>query len=220
MGVATIFEVEVPASTLALAETFERAPELTVELERTVGDGGDRVLRFVRLSGVEIDRLDDLLAADRTVASAERLGDGDGPVLFDVAFDGGIGGFARSIFDRGGVVLRATGFEGVWTFRLRFADRGDVSAVFDDQFTAEYEATVTRLYGSQESPKARSRLTRKQHRALDAAFDMGYYSVPRDVDLQEVGQRLDISRQAVSERLRRAHETLVAEHVGEPTEDR
>lgn len=220
MGVTTVFEVEVPASTLALADAFERAPGLSVEMERTVGDGGDRPVRFGWFSGVGADRVADLLAADPTVADAERLGEDGDATLYDVRFDGGICGFARSIFDRGGVVLRAAGDDGVWTFQLRFADRGDVGAVFDDEFTDEYEATVTRLYGSSESPRAESGLTRKQRRALDAAFEMGYYAVPRNVDLQAVGERLDISRQAVSERLRRAHAALVAERLGEATDDR
>lgn len=214
MGVTTVFEVEVPASSLALAETFERAPEATVRLERTVGYADGQPLRFAWMSGVETDRAADLFAVDPSVADAERLCD-DGDVdLFEVSFAGDIRAFAETIFDRGGVVLRATGVEGVWTFRLRFADRDDVGAVFDDDFTAEYEATVTRLYGSNGSAANRSGLTRKQRLALDAAYDMGYYSVPRSVDLSAVGERLGISRQAVSERLRRAHEALVGEHVG------
>lgn len=215
MGVMTVFEVEVPASSLALTETFERAPETTVQLERTVGYADGQPLRFVRVSGVESERAADLLAADPSVADAERLCEDGDADLFDVAFAGDIRTFVETIFDRGGVVLRATGVEGVWTFQLRFADRDDVGAVFDDDFADEYEATVTRLYGSNGSAANRSGLTRKQRRALDVAHDMGYYSVPRTVDLSAVGERLGISRQAVSERLRRAHEALVAEHINE-----
>jgi len=219
MGVTTVFEVDVPASALALAETFERAPALTVELERTVGDGGEAPLRFAWLSGADPDRAGELLAADPTVAGAESLGGDADATLFDVDFEGELGAFARRVFDYGGAVLRATGAEGVWTFRLRFADHGEIGAVFDEEFADEYGATVTRLSGSRESPTGRSRLTRKQRRALEAAFEMGYYAVPRNVDLEAVGRRLDVSRQAVSERLRRAHSALVAERLGETNEE-
>lgn len=215
MGVATVFEVEVPASTLALAETFERAPNAEVGLERTVGGSHDRTTPFVWIHGVEEDRAGDLLADDSSVANAEQFGEDGDACLFAVEFDGGLTAFTETIFERDGVVVRATATEGVWTFQLRFTDRGDVGEVFDDEFTRRYEATVTRLYGSNDAPTVSAGVTEKQRQALEAAFEMGYYTVPRDVDLRAVGERLGVSRQAVSERLRRAHEMLVADFLGE-----
>jgi predicted DNA binding protein len=215
MGVATVFEVEVPASTLALDETFERAPDVEVRLERTVGGSHERPIPFLWLQGIESDRAADLLAADSSVADAEQFGEDGDANLFAVEFDGGICSFAQNIFDRDGVVVRATATHAVWTFQLRFTDRSDVGEVFDDEFRRRYEATVTRLYGSSDAPTVRVGVTEKQRQALEAAFEMGYYTVPRDVDLRAVGDRLGVSRQAVSERLRRAHEMLVADFLGE-----
>ena len=215
MGVATVFEVEVPASTLALAETFERAPEAEFRMERTVVGACDRTMPFVWVSGVESDRIADLLAADSSVATAEKLGEDEDAALFEICFDGGICEFTEAVYERDGVVVRADAIEAVWTLQLRFTDRSDVGEVFDDEFCRKYEATVTRLYGSSDSPTVRTGVTDKQRQALRLAYDEGYYDVPRTVDLREVGDRLDISRQAVSERLRRAHEVLVADFFGE-----
>jgi hypothetical protein len=211
-GVATGFEVEVPAAEFALAETFDRAPAATVRLERTVGAPGDRPTPFAWVSGVETAT--DLLAADPSVASARKVGEDGDAELFEVRFDGRVGAFFRTVFDHGGVVLRATAADGTWTLQLRFADRNGVGEVFDDEFRREYDATVVRLYGSTDAPAPRSGLTDKQRRALTTAFELGYYSVPRDVDLESVGDRLGVSRQAVSERLRRAHQLLVADFLG------
>jgi predicted DNA binding protein len=218
MGVATVFEVEVPASTLALADTFERAPEAEFRMERTVGSADHRTMPFVWISGVESDRISGLLAADRSVAGAEKLGEDEDAHLFEVRFDGGICEFVEPIFEGDGVVIRANATDGVWTLQLRFTDHSDVGEVFDDEFCRKYEATVTRLYGSNDAPVVRSGLTDKQRQALRLAFDEDYYDVPRTVDLREVGDRLGISRQAVSERLRRAHEVLVADFFGESNE--
>jgi predicted DNA binding protein len=215
MGVATVFEVEIPASALALAETFECAPDAEVRLERTVGGPHDPTPPFVWFHGVEADRIADLLAADGSVAAAEKFGEDSDAHLYEVTFDAGICSFVEAIFERGGVVVRATATDGVWTFQLRFADRSDVGEVFDDEFIRTYEATVTRLYGSSDAPSVRAGVTEKQRRALEIAFEMGYYAVPRDVDLRSVGKQLGVSRQAVSERLRRAHEMLVADFLGE-----
>ncbi|WP_137284827.1 helix-turn-helix domain-containing protein [Halorussus salinisoli] len=218
MGVATVFEIEIPASTFALAETFERAPDATVRIERTVGEASDRDTAFVWVTSVEFDRLSDLLATDQSVAEFEKLGEDGDAELYEIRFDGGICRFIEAIFDRDGVVLRASATEGVWRLQLRFADRNDVSDVFDDEFVREYEATVTRLYGPNDAPTVRADVTDKQQRALETAFESGYYEVPRSVDLEGVGERLDISRQAVSERLRRGHELLVADFLGKGEE--
>ncbi|NEU55831.1 helix-turn-helix domain-containing protein [Halorussus sp. MSC15.2] len=218
MGVATAFEIAVPASTLALAETFERAPDAALRMERTVGGAGDRTGSFAWVSGVESDRLPDLFTTDSSVADAQRLGEDGDADLFEIRFDAAICRFAERIFDRDGVILGATATDGVWRFQLRFADHDDVGEVFDDEFRREYEATVTRLYGSDETLTAESGLTDKQRRTLSTAYEMGYYSVPRSVDLEAVGDRLDISRQAVSERLRRGHELLVADFLGKGRE--
>lgn len=216
MGVATAFEVEVPAATLALAETFERAPDATVRMERTVGTPGRRPVPFAWVSGVE--GAADVLTADSSVASAEKVGEDGDAELFEIRFDGGICAFVETVFDHDGVVLRASADEGIWTMQLRFPDSSEVSEVFDDEFCREYEATVTRLYGSNDAPTVRAGVTDKQRQALSTAFEMGYYSVPRTVDLQSVGERLGISRQAVSERLRRGHELLVSDFLGKGEE--
>lgn len=220
MGVATVFEVEVPASTLALADAFERAPDVKFRMERTVGSRGDRTMPFVWVSGVESGRAADLLATDDSVADAEKLGEDGNAHLFEIVFDGGICAFAETLYERDGVVVRANATDGVWTLQLRFTDRSVVGEVFDDEFCREYEATVTRLHGASDAPTVRTGVTDKQRSALRLAFDEGYYDVPRTVDLREVGDRLGISRQAVSERLRRAHEVLVADFLGERDERR
>ncbi|WP_435175970.1 bacterio-opsin activator domain-containing protein [Halorussus sp. AFM4] len=214
MGVATAFEIEVPASALALGETFERAPGATVRLERTVGQSNDRTVPFAWVSDVDFDRLPDLLAADPSVVEARRLGaDGDAE-LFEIEFDAGICRFVEAVFDRDGAVLRATATGGVWTLQLRFADHDDVSEVFDDEFRREFDATITRLHRATDAPAVGTGVTDKQRDALETAFEGGYYDVPRNIDLEGVGERLGISRQAVSERLRRGHELLVADFLG------
>lgn len=214
MGVATTFEVEVPASTLALAETFERAPDATVRIERTICGGSEKRMLYTWISSVKSGQAADLLAADSSVEEARKLGeDGDGE-LFEIQFEGGICRFSDTIAERGGAILRASAAGGVWTLQLRFADRSDIGEVFDDEFSQRYEATVTRLYDSSDTPVAQTGVTDKQQQALATAFEMGYYSVPRDVDLRTVGEQLGISRQAVSERLRRGHELLVGDYLG------
>lgn len=53
-------------------------------------------------------------------------------------------------------------------------------------------------------------ITPKQWEALELAFDRGYYDRPRGADLGELAAELDISKSAVSQRLRAAETRLVA----------
>ncbi|WP_158055988.1 helix-turn-helix domain-containing protein [Halorussus halophilus] len=215
MSAATVFEVEVPASSLALRDTFEREPGAEFRMEQMVGGGGDRIMPFVWVSGIDADRAEELFAADSSVTKTTRLGGNGDATLFEVTFAGEICSFAETIFERDGVMLHAKGKDSVWSFRLRFTNHQDLGSVFDDEFCRQYEATVTRLYSDQDGPATRNGLTSKQQQALSAAHEMGYYTVPRNVDLRAVGDRLGVSRQAVSERLRRAHESLIGDHLGE-----
>lgn len=53
-------------------------------------------------------------------------------------------------------------------------------------------------------------ITPKQWEALELAYNRGYYERPREADLEELATELDISKSAVSQRLRAAETRLVA----------
>ncbi len=53
-------------------------------------------------------------------------------------------------------------------------------------------------------------LTEGQYEAIRAAHRAGYYDVPRSTKLKELAAELGVSHQSLSQRLRRAHESLVS----------
>ena len=53
------------------------------------------------------------------------------------------------------------------------------------------------------------KVTAKQWEAISLAFELGYYNLPREVDLQRLADELSISKSAVSQRLRSAEATLM-----------
>ncbi|MFC7142999.1 helix-turn-helix domain-containing protein [Halosimplex aquaticum] len=57
-------------------------------------------------------------------------------------------------------------------------------------------------------------LTDEQFTTVKAALDRGYYKVPREATLEELANELDVSHQALSERLRRGHRTLIENVIG------
>ncbi len=67
------------------------------------------------------------------------------------------------------------------------------------------------LYHFRVSP----RLTSKQKQALELALQFGYFKMPREVELDELGKRMKISHQAFSEHLRKAESKLLPHLVGD-----
>ncbi len=59
-------------------------------------------------------------------------------------------------------------------------------------------------------------LTEKQRHTLEVALELGYFETPRDITLKELAAELDITHQALSERLRRATAALATAALRNP----
>ncbi len=118
-------------------------------------------------------------------------------------------------------VLFETRHEGRhYTWRLIHSGEGDVAAFFDALEIAVGECaqmemlrtadTTTSARGSDGTP---SGLPPAQEAALQAAVEHGYYESPREVNVGELAEHLDVPRSTLTYRLRRAEEHLAKEHV-------
>ncbi|MEE9593320.1 MAG: methylated-DNA--[protein]-cysteine S-methyltransferase, partial [Thermoplasmata archaeon] len=91
------------------------------------------------------------------------------------------------------------------------ADLQEVQALFPDaqllsKRAMAHESALREALGS---PLFLPDLTKKQARALRAAFDAGYYDFPRRVTMDEISPALNISRSTFQEHLHRAEGHLV-----------
>lgn len=118
-------------------------------------------------------------------------------------------------------VLFETRHEGRhYTWRLIHSGEGDVAAFFDALEVAVGECaqmemlrtadTTTAAGGSDGTP---SGLPPAQEAALQAAVEHGYYESPREVNVGELAEHLDVPRSTLTYRLRRAEEHLAKQHV-------
>jgi predicted DNA binding protein len=123
---------------------------------------------------------------------------------------------ALSRFDA--AVLAAEGDDQDWSFRVSFEDG---TALSDFQTYCVESAGVAleldHLYTAVESASQfGSDLTPRQRETLLAAHEGGYFDVPRQVTLVDLASELDVSDQAVSERLRRGQSKLIRTHLSPP----
>lgn len=196
---------------VAVLDALASAPEATLELERTVIDRLDRPVHFAWGSGGGLDRFEAALPSDPTVADFEvmeataderlyRLVVRQEETVSTMEHD-------RAV-DASRLSLRATA-DGV-VKEMRFPDRASLSEYFDRVRGEGLELTLLRVNDRAEGRRGdECGLTPKQRDALRTALAVGYFDVPRETDLAALAERLGVSRQATSERLRRGTAALV-----------
>ena len=206
---ATTARIAVTAEGFALETLFDRAPGVRVELEPAVAGPDSRVLLVIRSDAAARDDIASALRADSSVTAVEYLADrGDGWV-FRVAWGEHPRRFVERVREEDATILSARGRAGGWTLQLLLPDRDALARAYEAIVDCECGTELERIgtYGG--SRGGRFDLTDEQREALVAAYEAGYYEVPRAVTAADLADELDISHQALSERFRRAYGQIV-----------
>lgn len=96
-----------------------------------------------------------------------------------------------------------------WELQVMCPEHHSVSAVYEFCEANGLSLTVDAIYELDGNEGSKHGLTESQHISLTKAKELGYYDVPRRISLSELSDELDISHQALSERLRRGHANLI-----------
>ena len=107
-----------------------------------------------------------------------------------------------------------------YTWRIIHSGEGDVSAFFEELETAVGDCARTEMLRTAATSTPTSKgddsaaeLSPKQEAALQAAVEHGYYESPREIDVGELAEHLNVPRSTLTYRLRRAEEHLAKQHV-------
>jgi hypothetical protein len=152
---------------------------------------------------------------DGTVEDYERLATADDRSLYRVEIADSTKSKLTydSFFDAEGVVLSTVADADGWHVRARFPNREELTRHRERCRSLGVGFTLDSVYTTSDVTGDHSGLTPPQREALVAALEMGYFEVPREATAAELGERLGITQQAVSERLRRAVSTVVERAV-------
>ncbi|GAA0250234.1 helix-turn-helix domain-containing protein [Haladaptatus pallidirubidus] len=84
---------------------------------------------------------------------------------------------------------------------------------FGSQYAKEhgFSLDVSRIYDADSAQRVQFDLTDDQQKALTLAVEHGYYDVPRVANQSELAEKLGVSHQALSERLRRGTKGILKE---------
>lgn len=204
----TIAELTIPAAEFALRDTLAGVPGVEVEIERVAAHNEGRLIPFVWVRTEEFETFEAALEEDPTVGEVECLSALESERLYKMDWVESIHPVG-AILEADSTILSATGTDGRWRLRILFPDRGVLSETYDRCRRAGIDFDVTSIYDLEGERRGQYSLTKEQYDTLVEGVERGYYNVPRDLTLGEFAATLEISHQALSERLRRGHRNLI-----------
>ena len=206
---SVIAEFSIPAEEFALAETLERRPELTFNIDRVVAHNTTQVVPFVRVKHGELEGLTEILEADPSVEEVELFGETDDERFYRLVWNDTAQVVGYMVNGHDATVQEAAATNGEWHLRVLFPERSGLSATNEYAEESEFTLDVKRIYDVEGIEQARYDLTEQQYETLIEAAEKGYYDIPREITTADLATDLDISHQALSERFRRAHKSLI-----------
>lgn len=208
---STMVEAKLPAEQFALSETLYQYPDAEFDVLRLAADGSDSAMPFLRVSGDDIEDLLSQVDQDPTTENVDVVAELDDEYLLRLDWTTDIRLVPFILIDEDAIILEAMGKHRSWRFRILFQDHDAVAKAYDHCLEYDIDLEVERIYQLSESlERGQCGLSESQYQTIRYAYQKGYYDVPREVNLQELAKHMGISHQALSERVRRGHETLIA----------
>lgn len=203
--------VTVTVDSFALADTFERVPDAEFDTAPVVALEAGTSMPLLWASTDDHGAVEAALEADATTVDANQLSRHEEQSLYRVEWQPGVQAVVEALLGRYGSLLDAHGSRAGWSFRLLFRHRSSVDALADRCRNLGLDAVVQ---GPASDFLTGATISEKQIEALSAALSMGYYAVPRRRTLEDVADEVGVSHQALSERLRRGQQGIIAQLVG------
>lgn len=207
MGIVGDFTV--PADSFALPTALTDVPRVSVEADRLASHSTMEVLPFLWATDGDLDGFHQALEDDPTVDSVSIAEETDQTVLFRIDWADSIKDLVDEMVDHHATITEAAARDGEWHLRLRFSEEEMVSEFQEHFQKTDREFEVERLHHPSQPRQRAFGLTEEQHEALVTAVSEGYFSIPRESSAEDVGDALDISANAASQRIRRGSETLI-----------
>jgi predicted DNA binding protein len=209
--------IGVPAQDFTFGGTLTINPGLHVRLERVV-PLGSTFIPYVWAKDDSVDAIEAALRAEDDIESFRIVDTVDGEALIRVEWVRDLDGLLDVMAETGATILEGEGGSDTWTFQLRFDDREDLTAFYQQCAEREISIDLKRVHnpGVRADAGAGLDLTKAQRKTLQHALERGYFEVPRGITITELAADLGVSDTAVSQRIRRGLTTLLLAILDEP----
>ncbi|MEY7849506.1 helix-turn-helix domain-containing protein [Natrarchaeobius sp. A-rgal3] len=205
---AVIAHLRIPADSFELGRILELETDGTIELENMV-PLEQKAVPFFSVSDEVRESFEQNVENHPSVEGIVEVTRHDGERLYSLDWNVSRDVFFEGVIDLQGQLLSATGTATTWEFEIRFPTHEALSEFQEYCANAHISLEIGRIYNPVRPGTGMwYGVTRPQRETLIRAVQGGYYSIPRRMSTQDLADDLEISDQAVTERLRRAIETL------------
>ncbi|WP_306056540.1 helix-turn-helix domain-containing protein [Natronococcus wangiae] len=208
------FIVEFELSTPILREAAAATSKLYIEEVYRAETGATKLVFWA--DGDEFERFEGALDADRSVDEYSLLEELADERLYSAALtEWGAERLtypAAASYDIAFLEITVTGDTRI---RARVPSRDALFAYRESCREREVPFRLQRIYRETASESGQYGLSDGQQEALLAALEAGYFDVPREATLSSIAERLEISDQALSARLRRGHANLLRNTIAD-----
>lgn len=203
---AVVVEFTIPCDAFPFGQAVSGDPDVSVSLESIVPIDKRKVpfLWATIHDSENFDTFEHTLRESEAVTNVEALTRIQDSVLYSVEWDTSEETFLNGVIEAGGALLEGT-VNSTCSFTVRFTNHADLTRFHQFYQANNFPVHIDRVYTLTEEPGSAYRfdLTPAQREALVNAVENGYFAVPRETTLEEIGAELNISRQAASELVRR-----------------
>lgn len=208
---SVILEFTVESDQFTLGRVLSGAPSVHVELERIV-PLGNAVLPFLWVTGDDFEEFEEKVTASEYVDDLVAIDKVDDSALYRITWHGEHNDLIRGISEADGTVLDAYS-DGKWKYHVRFPDHDRLSRFHNYCTDHGIAIHIDRTYTLTERTESVHRfgLSDEQREALVLGLRKGYFDTPSKVDLDALADELDISQQAMSNRVRRGTKQVLDE---------
>jgi len=207
---SVIVTFTVPGGDVALGRALTET--MRAELDRVV-PVGDASVPYVWVHSSQGDdaftEFEEGLRADAAIESVSLLDSFGDRRLYRFRWTPGESPLFDYLETTEAALLDASGDHDAWEFELRFPDQQELSRFHQGTMESDMTVEITGVSEFTLDTNGELGLSDQQRETLIRALDSGFYNIPRDTTTVDFAGELGISDQSLSERLRRAHATLI-----------
>jgi predicted DNA binding protein len=211
---------EIQTGSYFLADTLQNVSETQVSVDNLDATQQIPLRAIVWVDTTDHEKFEFELVEDPTVESYEQLTSANGRYRYSIEYDHDALDIQlyRTLVENEATVYyaaRGPGDSG-WLVHYTFPDRKRFAAFETTCTDLGVELDINTVAASSEpvtSPSISNKLTENQREAVLTALQGGYFQIPREMTLSDLGTELGITRQAASERLRRGNRRLIRQLI-------
>jgi len=211
-------EFDLPLTAYPLGRHLTDSPGITVTIDRIVPVG--ETFHYVWIKGEDHERFVEKLESDELIPGLKIIDSLPDRTLIRVDWAPHESPIFRLLEESDARIESLRGSRAGWTLAVRFPAHTSLQAFYETSKDAAVDIDLEQIYesnGLREGDKYG--VSERQYSALLLALQEGYFEIPRQTSVAELAERLGISEQAVSERLRRGLSAVIeANDIGSETD--